>query len=47
LGVVIIRYPSARSAALSGGATGDVDQAVTGSTDLYAKITGTGTVTFS
>ena len=46
-GVVILRYPSSRSAALSGGAIGSVDQPITGSTDKYAEITGSGTITFS
>jgi hypothetical protein len=45
--VVIIRYPAVQSATLAGGATGSVDQPVSGSTDLYAKITSSGTVTFS
>ena len=46
-GVVIIRYPSAQAPTLSGGATGDIDQAISGSTDKYAKVTGSGTITFS
>ena len=46
-GVVIIRYPAAQAAVLSGGATGDIDQAISGSTDKYAKVTGSGTITFS
>jgi hypothetical protein len=46
-GVVILRYPSSSSAALSGGAIGSVDQTITGSTDKYAEITGSGTITFS
>ena len=45
-GVVIIRYPAAQSATLGGGATGIVDQTISGTTDLYAKITGSGTITF-
>ena len=46
-GIVILRYPIARSAVLSGGATGSVDQPITGGTHKYAQITGSGTITFS
>ena len=46
-GIIILRYPATQSATLSGGATGSVDQPITGSTDKYAEITGSGTITFS
>ena len=46
-GVVILRYSNSYTASLGGGATGDVNQTVTGSTtELYTKITGSGTITF-
>ena len=46
-GVVIVRYPSNYTAQLSNGATGSVDQPITGGTHEYAQINSSGTITFT
>jgi hypothetical protein len=45
--VVILRYPSNYTAQLSNGATGSVDQPITGGTHEYAQINSSGTITFT